>query len=501
MPSLPPPSRRPPRRLDSTRHSSLPWRRGAVETARQSTLELFPRGSLGPTFIESSWVVPADSLREGARLWGRFFREAGLGPGDRVVLSARPGAGFLHVLAAALRGRLTLVLVPEGSDLEVMLDRFDARAAVGESARAASWVVGRAGEPPDGRPIPRRALGPPTPSARLILATSGTTGTSRWVALSDRNLQSVLSCHRPRLGLEGGRVLSVLPWTHAFGLIMDLLPSLVSGATVVRDPAGGRDPGSMADLLRRHEISHLSAVPLIYRRLVEHCGNDLLLRGLRGGVVGGSPITPSISSMLAATRLRVGYGLTEASPGIALGSPGVWAPYSLGRPLGCEVGLGPAGGLQFRGPNACLGLWSERRLHCLDPGRWVETGDLVEIRGGELIYRGRVDDRFKLENGRWIHAGLCAESLCRQFPGLDEAVLFTPDGHHLALAWSSDPAKSQPGTASLREALGSSGAVLRWIVRIPEREWSRTGKGAIDRRATEGRLKDLIRASEECYSC
>ncbi len=316
-------------------------------------------------------MIAAETLREGARLWGQAFGDAGVNAGDRVVLSVRPGPAFLSVLAAALRLRLTLAIVPVGSDLDAELERFDARVSVGEGAGSAVWSPGPHGGPPGDPPRARPAIGLPTPDARLILATSGTTGSPRWVVLSDGNLRAVLSGHLPRLGLEGASVLSVLPWTHAFGLIIDLLPAILAGATVFRDPEGGRDPRVTADLILRHRITHFSAVPLAYHRLADHSGDGALLRQLRGGVVGGAPVTPSLAGLLAPTRLRVGYGLTEASPGLALGDPGSWVPYSLGKPLGCQVRLTPGGCLQFRGPNACLGHWSEGRLHRLLPRRWV----------------------------------------------------------------------------------------------------------------------------------
>ena len=193
----------------------------------------------------------------------------------------------------------------------------------------------------------------------------------------------------------------------------------------------------------------------------------------------------------------MGYGLTEASPGLALGRPGEWAPYCLGRPLGCQVRLGDHGDLQFRGPNACIGVWSDGHLQSLDPDRWVETGDLVDIRGEELFYRGRLGECFKLSNGRWIDAGAVEAQIRNRFPAIDEALIFSPEGEHLAIAWSGGEAVQEVETTHLRTALGSLGPLLRWSVRIPEESWTRTTKGAIDRRASEGRLVCLIPGSTE----
>ena len=453
---------------------------------------------MSPTssFIEPGKVHTANALRESSRLWSRALVGAGLVAGDRVVLAVPPGVGFLSVLSAALQLRLTLALVPSGSDLDEALDWFDARAVIGEGTRPSCWTPDSAGAPSASPPPLRAPNGPSTPDARLILASSGTTGAPRWVALSDANLHAVLSSHLPLLGLEGARVLSILPWTHAFGLIIDLLPALLAGGGVVRDPAGGRDPRSMADLLRRERITHLSGVPLAYRRLVEYTGDDSLLRQLRGGVVGGAAVTPSLAELLAGTHLRVGYGLTEASPGLSLGRPGEWVPYALGLPVGCQVRLSPAGVLEFQGPNACLGFWSDGSLQRLDPSRWVDTGDLVEIREEGLFHRGRSDDQFKLENGRWIREGECRERLRARFPFMDESLIFSPDGIHLALAWSGHHGFNEPSLVQFRDALGSPGALLRQAVRISEPDWPRTPKGAIDREAARNRLVELLHRIE-----
>ena len=198
------------------------------------------------------------------------------------------------------------------------------------------------------------------------------------MALSDANLHAVLSSHLPLLGLEGARVLSILPWTHAFGLIIDLLPALLAGGVVVRDPAGGRDPRSMADLLRRERITHLSGVPLAYRRLVEYTGDDSLLRQLRGGVVGGAAVTPSLAELLAGTHLRVGYGLTEASPGLSLGRPGEWVPYALGLPVGIFNLLKGKGGDKAPGLKP---TGAAQAVEALAAGRAV----LVDIRSKEEV--------------------------------------------------------------------------------------------------------------------
>jgi acyl-CoA synthetase (AMP-forming)/AMP-acid ligase II len=70
------------------------------------------------------------------------------------------------------------------------------------------------------------------------------------------------------------------------------------------------------------------------RRLSEARGGMDLLRALRGGVVGGAPVDAELAALLAETRLRVGYGQTEAAPGVCLGAPGDWRAGAIGQPVG-----------------------------------------------------------------------------------------------------------------------------------------------------------------------
>ena len=454
---------------------------------------LYPRfrGQAYPVLVFPEGVVPAASLWAGARVWLDAFRAAGLGAGDRVVMALPPSPAFVSVLLAAFWEGVTLALLPPAGDLPFWMEELDACAGIGLYSDGSVWRPDVCGLPDHPAIALRKPDGPATPDARLLLQTSGSTQSPRWIALSDCNIQSVLGSHLPRLGLENARVLSALPWHHAFGLIIDLLPALLSGAEIVRDPAGGRDIESLLHLMRRSEITHFCSVPLTMQRLAARDDGQEILWKLRGGVIGGAPVNAALADVLAGTQLRVGYGQTEASPAIALGEPGHWKPHYIGRPVNCEVRLDDGQILCFRGPGACLGTWDAGRLQRLPPERWVSTGDIAQQAGADLYFAGRANDEFKLSNGRRVQAGFWENALCQSFPQINEAMLFTRDGEALELACSLVPGASLPSPVSLRLCLAELGEKLQVLHELPNAFWPRRPKGDTDRNAVPQSLQSV----------
>ena len=444
-----------------------------------------------PAIIADDTITPAASLWTGSRLWVQAFRDADLSPGDRLVIALPPSTAFVQVLVASLWEGYSVALAPATDDIPALLDTLDARAAVTTDGGPHAWSSDQYAGPrstPDGLRPPETAA---TPDVRFLLRTSGTTDHARWVALSDRNVLSVLASHLPHFSLHDARVLSVLPWTHAFGLVLDFFPALLSGSELIRDPNHGRDPNHLVHLRNAWGATHLSAVPLTVQRLLDTGKGASLLRRLEGGIVGGAPISGPLADALQDTALRVGYGLTEAAPGVALGPPGTWNAHYLGRPVGCSVTIADDGELLFKGPNACVGLWRDGSLDRADPDRLVPTGDLVERDGDDLFFRGRKDDSFKLSNGRLVQAGAIEGDLKTTFPELSDAMVFTPNNTDVAVALCvSNPSTQCPSADDVRDVLGPLGERLVWTTAIPPTSWATLSKGAVDRDTMTATLTD-----------
>lgn len=448
-----------------------------------------------PALIADDTITPAASLWTGSRLWVDAFRAHDLQPGDRLVIGLPPSTAFVQVLVAALWEQLTVVLAPPHTDPASLLAPLDARAAVTPDGGAHAWASDEYAGP---RSTPNALRSPRTertPDVRFLLRTSGTHH-GRWVALSDRNVLSVLASHLPHFALHNGRVLSVLPWTHAFGLVLDLFPALLAGAELIRAPNGGRDPDELVALRDAWGTTHLSAVPLTIQRLFENDAGRALLHDLQGGIVGGAPVSAPLADQLADTALRAGYGQTEASPGIALGARGEWTAHYLGQPVGCTVTIADDGELCFEGPNACVGFWRDGSLTRLDPTRTVHTGDRVEETEAGLVFRGRKDATFKLSNGRLVQAGALEATLKTTYATLRDALLFSPDGDNVAVALCPEsPSAAVPDLDALRATLGSLGNRLVWSTTVPPKAWQTHTKGTVDRPAMSASLSEAYRST------
>ncbi|MCB1166658.1 MAG: acyl--CoA ligase [Leptospiraceae bacterium] len=326
---------------------------------------------------------------------------------------------------------------------------------------------------------------------RIVLRTSGTTGGGRWVALSDRSLYSVLRSHIPRLRLKGCRVLSYLPWNHTFGLVLDLIPALLRCRLLVRDRATG--PERFLEVCQRFEIDYMNSVPGALLKLIGDPECLRTLRQFRGGLIGGAPITEELSAVLRGSQFRVGYGQSEASPGITLGKPGELEPGWLGKALGCEVKI-ENGTLHFRGPNLCTAIGSraegqgaELALRILEAGQWWDTGDIVELQGEGFRFLGRTDDNFKLSNGRFLNAAALEDKL-NQIPDVGAAFVLPASGLmdvFLVCRPTIDQPVTSPSVDSLedrvRHTLGGLEKYLRRIAIVPHESLPRTPKGTVQR--------------------
>lgn len=243
------------------------------------------------------------------------------------------------------------------------------------------------------------APGPRPGDLAVLLASSGTTGKPKGVMLSHANLLANLEQFRRAIpfGPEDA-FLGLLPFHHVFPLLGSLLAAAGSGGRVVI-PEGPR-PAAVLKGMREGGVSFGLLVPGLLRLVAKAAeregGREAFGPALRSLVVGGAPCPVSTLEALAALSVPVlqGYGMSEASPVIALNTFEANRTGTVGRPVpGVEVRIdgSPEGEILVRGPNVMMGYFRdpERTAETLRDG-WLHTGDVGVLDAeGFLSIKGR----------------------------------------------------------------------------------------------------------------
>lgn len=147
--------------------------------------------------------------------------------------------------------------------------------------------------------------------------------------------------------------------------------------------------------------------PLLKRLVADKLMSRLGGR-LRLAISGGAALSPEISRIFIGLGLNLlqGYGLTETSPVISANRPEDNKPSSVGQTIsGVEVRLGDDGSLHVRGPNVMLGYWNneEATKAIFTADGWLNTGDVANIdESGHITITGRIKEIIVMSNGEKV---------------------------------------------------------------------------------------------------
>ncbi len=282
-----------------------------------------------------------------------------------------------------------------------------------------------------------------------IIHTSGSTGVPKGVALTHRNLMSQVrgACTLFPLDPAHDRALSCLPLAHVFERMV-MYNYIAQGVPVYF----ADDVKNVGELLRDVKPTVMTMVPRLIEKLhariekqvaeahglrkrlgewalgmaddqpTAHHGWSLgiadalvykKLRAVLGGalrylIVGGAALPPALERFLRNVGLPVyvGYGLTEASPCLAVNCPQAEKLGTVGKPYpGVEVKIGDQGEILGRGENIMRGYHKdpEGTMKVIDADGWLHTGDLGHIDDeGFLVITGRLKELLKSSNGKYV---------------------------------------------------------------------------------------------------
>jgi acyl-CoA synthetase (AMP-forming)/AMP-acid ligase II len=327
-----------------------------------------------------------------------------------------------------------------------------ARQAAAQAGHCAVFVLGEATEVPSfcellGDPgVASEVAFDPANDIAAIPYSSGTTGLSKGVMLSHRNLVANLVQCQALFALSAyDVVLAALPFFHQAGLAGIMNTGLRAGATIITMPRF--EPGQFLDLLERYAVTRGHAVPPMALALARHpaiAGRDL--SALRHITCGAAPLGAEPEAELAQ---RMGcavsqvYGLTEASLITHMAPPFGRAGKrgSVGPPVpgtecrladpqtGADTGPGERGEIWVRGPQVMRGYLNnpEATAAVIDREGWLHTGDLgIADEDGWLTLVDRVKELIKYKGLQVAPAEL--EAILMTHPQVaDCAVIGVPD--------------------------------------------------------------------------
>lgn len=283
-----------------------------------------------------------------------------------------------------------------------------------------------------------------------ILFTSGTTGKSKGVMLSHRNLTDNAVCLDMKIP-AGTVTMTLLPINHVYCLTMDIIKGIFIGVTsCINDSIM-----HVQKNLKLFKPDMVLLVPLviesIYAKLKAAGGmmpKKLVAKAAFGGNLkticsGGAYLDPEYVDRFAEYGITIlqGYGMTECSPVISNNLAWDNKKGSVGKLMpNCEAKVVDEE-LWVRGSSVMMGYYKmpEETAETLEDG-WLKTGDLGYVDEDNFVYiTGRRKNLIILANGENVspeeienqlsRADLVKEVLVREKDQVIEAEIF-PDLDH-----------------------------------------------------------------------
>ena len=262
-----------------------------------------------------------------------------------------------------------------------------------------------------------------------IQFTSGTTGNPKGATLTHHNVVNNGRFIAMAMAFSENDSLCIpVPLYHCFGMVLAVLASVSTGATMVF-PGEAFDPVATLDAVAQERCTALHGVPTMFIAELGHPRFDEFdLSSLRTGIMAGSPCPietmKQVVSRMHMREVTIAYGMTETSPVSFQSSTsdpldrrtttvGRVQPHLECKVIGADGGVVPVGEkgeLCTRGYSVMTGYWGdEARTRQAVIDGWMHTGDLATIdaegycnivgrvkdmliRGGENVYPREIEE-------------------------------------------------------------------------------------------------------------
>ncbi len=468
--------------------------------------------------------------REGTLTWlqleqrsarlARVMASQGIGPGDTVATLVRNGREAVESMVAAQK--LGVAIAPLNTwgrepEIVALLERLRPKVLIADPRHAEPIAAGipkrtalvQTGEAYEALlrtepPVPLFPVAVPRRHGRVVIHTSGTTGTPKAAARSPRSsgpaaIAGLLSAVPIR---RDDVIVCPAPLFHSFGLLMLSLGMALGATFVLPDKF---EPEGTLELIREHDATVVALVPVMIRRILDLPAAKRRDRpeGLRAVVVSGSAMSPELR---AETRELFGdvlydvYGSTEGG-WVAVATPEDIAadPRTAGHAVrGVEVVVFDDDGRRLgRGERGTLHVRSDVLFEGYQSGEgtderegFLSMGDIGRIdEEGRLFVEGRADDMVVVGGENVYPAEV--ESVIGKLEGvIDVAVVGIPDRQYgrVLAAFVEGTASPAAVEEACREGLASF-KVPR-VVKVVPGGLPRTSTGKILRRDLPALLEE-----------
>ncbi len=279
-----------------------------------------------------------------------------------------------------------------------------------------------------------------------IMFTSGTTGKSKGVMLTQRNMAENATCLDMKIP-ERTVILTVLPIHHAYCLSMDILKGISLGSIICINDSLLR----VAKNIKLFQPNMILMVPLMIETIAKKLEESAWLppamvkakvfgKQFHTICSGGAYLNPAYIDLYARYGITIqqGYGMTECAPVISTNLSWNIRKDSVGQLLpNCEAKTVDEE-LWVRGSSVMMGYYKmpEETAQTLEDG-WLKTGDLGYADADGFVYlTGRKKNLIITKNGENVspeelenklgEQRLVQEVLVREKEGVIEAEIF-PD--------------------------------------------------------------------------
>ena len=342
-----------------------------------------------------------------------YIREAGIEPGSRIALLSTNSYAFVKAFLGIVTAGCTAVVLPAQLDETAVFGcimKFGAKALVYEDA-----LEGKTGfaapRLPQIKFISAESRGegfvPVYDAAEadgcMIMFTGGTTGKSKGALLNHGAvMQGVINGCYGYEQVFNHRMMLVLPLSHVFGLIRNLLTSLYTGSTlfIVRN---NKDMFRDIAVFRPTMLVVVPALAEMALMLSKKFGRNMLGNDMKYIICGAAAVAPYLVEEYKKYGIALfpGYGLTESANLVSGNPESADKPASVGLPYPNQELKIENGELLLKGRNMLDAYIGEDEEAWKDG--WFHTGDLARFDDEGFLYiTGRIKEVIVLDNGENI---------------------------------------------------------------------------------------------------